>query len=501
MSAVPPQPLDAPAVDPAPGTAGPGSASPGVGSEATVEGIDTTPLVSGPTLRDRLLRHVLVPLAAAWLLGTLVVVGIAGLFTQRAFDRSLLDDAYLLASNVHLADGRLALDLSPRELKTALFDQAEQAYFSVRDPGGLLIAGEPELRVGLPAAALYEFEDITLRGRRLRAVSLHMNLAAPFSVVVAQTTGARDEMLRQLLLYSLLPQGLLFLALAVWLHRGITRDMQPLARLEQALENRDSHDLAPIQVRATTYDLAALTAAINALLQRLGRSLRAQREFAGNVAHELRTPLAGIRALADYALSHEDPRVWREQLTAITRSEQRASRLVDKLLSLAVAAEAEAGLQLQTLALDALVREAVLRFLPRADAAGLDLGAQGLEQPTRVVGDPTLVEGILGNLLDNALRYAVSPQTPHPVVTVAIERTAHEVVLSVQDNGPGLPDEQQARLVDRGAQGETGHLLGQGAGLGLALVAQYARLMKARMSLGRPEDGCGWVCRIHFPAL
>jgi len=464
------------------------------------EGQEATAVISGPTLRDRLLRNVLLPLAAAWLLGTLMVVGIAGLFTQRAFDRSLLDDAYLLASNVHLAEGRLALDLSPRELKTALFDQAEQAYFSVRDPSGLLVAGEPELKGNLAGNVLYEFEDIRLHGRRLRAVSLQMKVAAPFSVVVAQTTGARDEMLRQLLLYSLLPQGLLFLALAIWLHRGITRDMQPLARLEQALENRDSYDLAPIRVRATTYDLAALAAAINALLQRLGRSLRAQREFAGNVAHELRTPLAGIRALADYALSHEDPRVWREQLTAITRSEQRASRLVDKLLSLAVAAEAEAGMQLQALALDTLVREAVLRFLPRADAMGIDLGAQGLEQPLVVVGDPTLVEGILDNLLDNALRYAVSPQTPHPIVTVAIERESGEIVLSVQDNGPGLPGEQQARLVDRGAQGETGHLLGQGAGLGLALVAQYARLMRARMSLGQPGEGPGWICRIHFPA-
>ena len=460
----------------------------------------TSLAIARPTLRDRLLRHVLLPLAGAWLVGTLVVVGIAGLFTQRAFDRSLLDDAYLLASNVHLAGNRLELDLSPRELKTALFDQAEQAFFSVRAPGGQLVAGHPELHASAQGGGLYEFEDLTLHGRRLRAVSLRMNLAAPFEVVVAQTTGARDALLRQLLLYSLLPQALLFVGLAIWLHRGISRDMEPLARLEEALENRDSHDLAPIVVRATTHDLAALAAAINALLQRLERSLRAQREFSGNVAHELRTPLAGIRALADYALTHEDPQVWREQLQAIARSEQRASRLVDKLLSLAVAAEAEAGLQLRPLALDVLVREAVLRALPRADAAGLDLGAQGIDQPVQVVGDPTLVEGILDNLLDNALRYAVSPVIAQPMATVVVERQGDEVVLSVQDNGPGLSEAQQALLVERGAQGEAGQLLGQGAGLGLALVAQYARLMKARMTLGQPDEGRGWICRIHFPA-
>ncbi len=457
--------------------------------------------IASPTLRDRLLRDVLLPMALVWLLGTLTVVTIAGHFTQRAFDRSLLDDAYLLASNVRLVQGRLQLDLTQRELKTALFDQAESAYFSVRDRAGPLIAGDAELMPHYDEpGSLYEFSETRLRGSELRAVSLSMTGPAPFDVVVAQTTGAREALLRQLLLYSLLPQGLLFAGLGVWLHRSISRDMRPLAQLEEALENRDSSDLQPIQVRATTYDVAALAAAINALLGRLGKSLRAQREFSGNVAHELRTPLAGIRALADYALAHQDPRVWREQLQAIAASEQRASGLVDKLLRLALAAEAEAGLQLQPVALDEAVRGAVLRFLPRADAAGMDMGARGIEEPVEVTGDPTLVEGILDNLLDNALRYAGGPGIEDAVVTVAVDRVPGEVVLSVQDNGPGLPGEQQAQLVARGVQGETGQLLGQGAGLGLALVAQYARLMRARMSLGQPEDGRGWICRIHFPA-
>ncbi len=456
---------------------------------------------TGPTLRDRLLRDVLPPMALAWLLGTLAVVSIAGHFTQRAFDRSLLDDAYLLASNVRLVDGQLQLDLTQRELKTALFDQAESSYFSVRDRQGQLIAGDAQLMPYYDEpGSLYEFSEMSLRGSELRAVSLNLTGPAPFDVVVAQTTGGRAALLRQLLLYSLAPQAVLLIALALWLHRGISRDMRPLAQLEEALENRDSSDLQPIQVRATTYDVAALAAAVNALLGRLGQSLRAQREFSGNVAHELRTPLAGIRALADYALAHEDPRVWREQLEAIAASEQRASQLVDKLLRLALAAEAEAGLQLQPVALDTAVREAVLRFLPRADTAGVDMGARGIDVPVRVTGDPTLVEGILDNLLDNALRYATGPGMPSPVITVAVDRMADEIVLSVQDNGPGLPGEQQAQLVARGVQGETGQLLGQGAGLGLALVAQYARLMRARMTLGQPEDGRGWVCRIHFPA-
>ena len=205
-------------------------------------------------------------------------------------------------------------------------------------------------------------------------------------------------------------------------------------------------------------------------------------------------------ALADYGLGHTEPEVWRHQLEAIAASEARATSLVDRLLAVAVASEAESGLSLQPLALDVAVREVVLRYLRRADAAGVDLGALGIDAPVWIAAEPTLVDGILSNLMDNALRYAVR-DNPAPAITVAVERSGNEVVLSVQDNGPGAPLEEQVALAARGSQGEAGQLLGKGVGLGLALVAQYARLMNGRMRLRGGEDGSGFVCEITFPAL
>ncbi len=459
-----------------------------------------------PSLRERLLRDLLLPLAVTWLVGATVTGAIAVLFAQRALDRSLLDDAYLLASNVRLDGGKLQLSLTDRELRTVLFDQTETMHFSVRLADGTLLAGDPKLLMDKPAqqalqeGSTYEFDEVALGGRVLRAVRLEREQPQAFTVLVAQTTTTRAALLERLMLYSVLPQILLLIGLALWLGRTIRRDMAPLSRLEEAVENRDADDLQPVTVRATSHDVAALADAINALLQRLEISLRSQREFSGNVAHELRTPLAGIRALASYGLSHQEPAVWREQLQAIAASEARASRLVEKLLALAVAAEAEAGLRLAPVSLDRLVREAVLRHLPRADAAGVDLGARGIERPVQVQGDATLIEAILDNLLDNALRYGVTPGASDAAITVAVDAEAEGVTLSVQDNGPGMPPEQQALLVDRGSQGEAGRLLGQGAGIGLALVAQHARLMKARMELGQAEGGRGWVCRIRFRA-
>jgi two-component system sensor histidine kinase TctE len=454
-----------------------------------------------PTLLQRLLRTVLLPLALTWIAGSVVSFAVAQYFAQGAFDRSLLDDAYLLAAHVREIDGRLQLDLTPGELNTVLYDQAETVYFSIRAPDGTLVAGRPDLDVLVPLGREpFSFADLSYAGRLMRAVGFHNDSPLAFDVTVAETTTSRNATLRELMFYSMLPQVGLLVLLAWWLRRSIRRDVQPLATLRRALGERSSQDLAPVPPEASTLDVQALAAAINGLLQRLGRSIQAQKEFAGNVAHELRTPLAGIRALAEYGLGHQEPTVWRTQLAAIAASEARATSLVDRLLAVAVASEAESGLALQPIALDAVVREVVLRFLRRADAAGVDLGALGIDTPVWVAAEPTLLDGILGNLIDNALRYGVSG-TETPAITVAVERRGDEVLLSVQDNGPGAPHEQQFELAERGTQGEAGQLLGKGVGLGLALVAQYARLMNGRMRLRSGEDGRGWVCEIAFPVI
>jgi two-component system sensor histidine kinase TctE len=450
-----------------------------------------------PTLGVRVVRHVMLPLAFTWLAGTVIALGAAHLFTQRAFDRSLLDDAYLIATNVREQNGGLELALTAREMNTVLFDQDERNFFSVHTAGGAPVAGHAGLRpVGAGPAPGHRFDTIEFEGHALRAVTLRRDEPQPFDVVVGQTTNARRWLLQQLLLYSLPPQLALLLALAAWLRLAITQDLKPLAQLEEAVENRDAQDLSPVPVNASTRDVAGLAGAINSLLKRLERSVRAQREFSGNVAHELRTPLAGIRALAEYGLAQKDPQAWRDHLLEIAASEARASRMVDKLLALALGEEAESHLALAPVALDALVRDAVLRFLPRADAAGVDLGAVGIESPVHVRGDATLIDGILNNLLDNALRYGVDAGVAAPTITVALRAGEGETLLCVEDNGPGLGPEQQASVTARGVQGEAGLQLGQGAGLGLAIVAQYVRLLQARLALGTGAEGRGLACSI-----
>lgn len=454
-----------------------------------------------PSLQSRIIRGVLMPLALTWLAGTLVMLGLANSFMQHAFDRSLLDDAQVVAANVTLKSGALSLDLSPREISTVLFDQVESEYFAVRLPDGTLVAGEGALVApeGLRDAQ-HSFSDLVVRGTRVRAATLHLDKPVPFDVIVAETTRSRATQLRLLLAWTLAPQTVFLMALAWWLRRSITRDLQPLVQLREAVRRRDANDLAPVPVNASTRDMEQLGMAVNSLLARLNESGRAQREFTGNVAHELRTPLAGIRALAEYGLAHRDPAVWQAQLQGIVSSQARASRLVDQLLALALADEAKSGIQLSTVALDEMVRQSVMRFLAQADAAGVDLGARGVESATHVTGDPTLIEGILNNLIDNALRYGLSAGNELATVTVAISRTDRGVMLSVIDNGPGLTPEMRIRLTQRWTQGGAGQMLGLGAGLGLAIVAQYAQLMDATLELADGPDGCGLSASVVFGA-
>jgi two-component system sensor histidine kinase TctE len=460
------------------------------------------------SLRARLQRLVLIPLAATWLLGSSLAAGVAYTFTQQAFDRSLLDDAYALAAQVtETPDGEMALNLSPREVGALLFDQSERVFFSVRRSDGQLVAGHAGLAsVARESGQGFAFGDQHFNGLDLRAVTLERARLHDFIVTVGQTVHSRTQVLQRLLALAVVPQAVLLLLLGVGLHKSIRGALQPLTALQQALQARDADDLTPLTTPAPTRDVANLRQAASDLMARVAVSVQAQREFSGNVAHELRTPLAGIRALAAYGLAHAEPEVWRQQLQLIQQSEQRASHLVDQLLALAMADEARSGLPLAPVRVDTLAREALLQRLPRADAEHVDLGAVGLDTPCVVQGHAALLEGLLGNLLDNAWRHG-RPQAPGQQHQVTVELAAGQpgpqgqpgVVLSVTDNGPGMAPALRERALERWERGRTGAQLRAGAGLGLAIVARYVALMAGQLELGEPAEGPGLRVSVWLP--
>lgn len=461
-----------------------------------------------PSLRTRLARNVLLPLALTWLAGTGVTTGVAYHYAEQAFDRALLDDAYALASNVSAGPQGVQLKLTESELRALLFDQSESVYLAVMRSDGSLVSGHPWLHAApQPADKHFVFSDSSFQGKPLREVSLFLGEGpAAYQVVMAQTTRSRTDLLQRVLLFSFGPQLALLLVLAWWLRRAIGADLEPLSAMQRALNRRDANDLAPVPVQANTRDVRQLGTAINALMTRIEGGIRAQREFAGNVAHELRTPLAGIRALAAYGLAQTDPDIWRSQLQSIAASEVRASHMVEQLLALALADETRDSLCLHPVALNTLVRRVVLSAMPRADAAGVDLGALGIDESVSVMGDEGLIEGVLNNFLDNALRYGKPVAGSLPTITVEVRCSAEKVSLLVIDNGPGMHGHKPIDMRQRWQRSDSGPELerkqGAGVGLGLAIVARYAELLGARLELSNggehASQGSGFCAGLHW---
>ena len=468
--------------------------------------------VAGPTLRQRLLWHVLVPVTALWLLSTALVIEVAYVYTQRAFDRALLDDAYALSAHVRDDGAGQRLELSARELDSVLFDQSEKVFFAVQSADGRTLASNaPWLLRATPSAAgsesrsgAYVLADRYHEGDSLRVVDLALGDGRGGRIVLAQTVRSRTRLVQQMLLYTVLPEALLLVLLGGWLWRAIGGDLAPLKRLQEALGARDMRDLSPVAtVASPTRDVAQVTQALNALFARVEAGVAAQREFAGNVAHELRTPLAGIRALADYGLRQPDAAVWRAQLEAIRARQEDASHLIDQLLALAFADEARDTLALADLDLVPIIERAVVAALPRIDARGGDISVHGLDGPISVHGNEGLLLAMLGNLIDNAARHAAPPAGVPLAIALVIDAAGDDahVDLAVLDNGAGLGEALPtvpARWAHVGDTGAGSAVAGTGGtGLGLAIVTRYAELLGARLLL-EPTNGGGLRARIRL---
>jgi two-component system, OmpR family, sensor histidine kinase TctE len=485
-----------------------------------------------PSLRRKILRHVLWPLTLTWALGAALALGLAHYFTTQAYDRALLDDAFALSAQVRsdsrvdaLGKTTLNLLLTDAEMGAVLFDQSESIYFSVWRADGTLLAGHKGLRPALGAlaggapisAAAPAWRDGAYLGKDVRIVSLSRDLPAPHTVLVAQTTASRNDMLRRLLGFSLFPQLLLLVALAWWLRRQVEQDLKPLSALQKAVERRDASDLSHVPdsltSSATTSNIEHLGAAVNSLFDRLQLGIAAQREFSGNVAHELRTPLASIRLQAEQVLTQSADEVTQTAIRKLLRSCDQASHLIDQLLALAFANEMKTNVPLTRLDLTEVARDVVLRHLPRADAnerrGAVDFGAEGLDAPVHVMGHRTLIEAVLDNLIDNAFRYGLSAQQGGALkITVAVTRDQESgtVYLQVVDHGNGLSEGEVDRLTQRWTQAQRdadfAHTaspeVGQGVGLGLAIVARYAELLHAPLSLSHNPHGAGLCAQLKF---
>jgi two-component system, OmpR family, sensor histidine kinase TctE len=316
--------------------------------------------------------------------------------------------------------------------------------------------------------------------------------AAPVTVQVAETRVKRHALADEIMVGAILPQLLLIVIAGIVLWAGVARGLAPLANLQRAVAARSHLDLSPVSVADVPGEVHPLLSAVNDLMARIDEILRYQGRFIADAAHQLRTPVAGLKAHVELALREEDPVQARQSIAHLYTGVERMSRLVAQLLSLARNEPTTVKqLELAPLDLSRLAFDVTMEWVPEAYRKNIDLGFEGVEPHATIRGDGTRLKELIDNLLDNAIRYTRNDGR----VTVRV--AAHPPRVSVSDDGPVIPVEERQRVFERFHR-----LLGShadGSGLGLAIVQEIAKLHDAKITLAEDADGLGNTFTVTFP--
>ncbi|WP_408004434.1 sensor histidine kinase [Pseudomonas schmalbachii] len=455
-------------------------------------------LLGAGSLRGRLLRRLAAMLAILLVLGSLTTYRSARHAADVAYDRTLLASARDIADGLHTRDGRLRADIPYIALDSFAFDSEGRIFYQVIDPRGQLISGYENLPAapqGTPRTedypALARFYTAEYQGQGVRVVSLLQPVTQPelngmAEIRVAETLGARERLARNLLGDTLLHLGLSALAALLMVWYAVSAGLRPLERLREAVEERQPDDLRPLPQVAVQRELRPLVGALNHFTVRLRGLFERQTQFIADASHELRTPLAALKARLELGLRQQEAQAWREALADAVESVDRLTGLANRLLSLAriesgAHAIAEGGGE--SFDLTRLAREHGMALAPLAHARGVALALEA-EQEVWITGDPTLLHELLNNLVDNAMAHARGN---------VVIRVAQPARLEVEDDGPGIPEEEREKVFERFYRRRQ-----EGTGLGLAIVGEICSAHRARIELAQGELG-GLRVRVSFP--
>jgi two-component system, OmpR family, sensor histidine kinase TctE len=443
------------------------------------------------SIRRRLLLLLLPALAILVLLGGLVDYWIADATTRSAYDHALANTALAFASSVRVEEQHLRFMPPPPPPAGAA-----ATLYAITGPNREFIAGTPQL-ASAPLGAEHnagaaEFHNLEYGGRTWRVASILLPTAVgPVRIAAAETLAGRARTQHLMLLGKLLVDfaELDLTLLLVWI--GVSYGLRPLAGLATELERHSPRDLRRLDETEVPAELRPVIAAFNRVLELLSSAASAQRRFVSDAAHQMRTPVAGLAAQIELLL-REPNAAGPQQFETLHRGIQQLARAANQLLALAraepVAVEQK---EHQSVDLKLLVEQLIERHLERADRARIDLGAEAL--PARVLGDAFLIEDLLENLIDNALKY--TPSGGAVTVGCGVE-AGGAPYLEVEDDGPGIPEAERQRVRERFYRRPGSP--GIGCGLGLAIVDEIARLHGANLTIGTGANERGARMRVRF---
>jgi two-component system sensor histidine kinase TctE len=478
------------------------------------------------SLFGEILDWMLAPLLLLWPMSVALTWLVAQGIANRPYDRELGQLAFSVAREMradpafdHGLAGRHDLRLAEPTAALLRSDDVDRVWYQVRSAQGERVGGDAELAAPAEERAPadeVQFRDDTVHNDPVRVAYLWVGTPAGANsgvvVQVAETFDKRSRLATEIIKGVILPQFVILplAVLLVWF--ALARGIAPLNALQQRIRRRQSQDLSPIDEHDVPEEVAPLVRSINDLLARLDQTMGAQKHFLADAAHQLKTPLAGLRMQAELAQREidagGDPQSVKRSLKQIARSSQSAAHMVNQLLAMARAEDTEQARRLQDVPVVRLAREVVRDFVPRAMDKRIDLGYEGPDAESadpaapRIVGQPMLVRELIRNLVDNALQY--TPAGGTVTVRVLPDPYGRMMVLQVEDTGPGIPEDEREQVFQPFYRALGTDV--DGSGLGLAIVKEIADKHAATVTIAaaRPvvaggDETPGALFVVRFP--
>jgi two-component system, OmpR family, sensor histidine kinase TctE len=451
------------------------------------------------SLFGEILDWMLTPLLLLWPISLVLTWVVAQGIATKPFDRALAFNAQALAQLVTVQHNRAQFNLPAPAREILRADDSDLVYYQVLGLKGEFLSGEKDMPLPIEDEKIepgkVKLRDDEMRGLSVRIAYVYVDSAEAAQtklvlIQVAETLEKRSTLATEIVKGVMLPQFVIFplAVLLVWL--ALVRGIKPLSELEERIRARKPDDLSPIDDKTVPFEVVPLVASVNDLLARQKHSLAAQKRFLADAAHQLKTPLAGLRMQAELALREGTPEAdLKQSLQQVSRSSIRATHTVNQLLALARAEASGQTVPMQACDLAQLTVEVVQDCLPRAMEKRIDLGYEGVDtskahgNEAMVMGNPTLIKEMVRNLIDNAINYSPSSSERPGVITARVLTDAYGgvVVLQVEDNGPGIAPAERELVLQPFYR-----TLGQeadGSGLGLAIVAEIAKQHRASLSI------------------
>ena len=402
-------------------------------------------------------------------------------------------------AHARVDNGRISLSM-PERIEQMLTDNKDQLLYEIFTPEHELLAGDAKLGVPLewPSDSLpVLFHDQIIDGQQFRVVASKTTIGKTMPVIlqVGETRYTRLQYRRSILLSIFIPQLILITSalLAVWL--GIGKGLNPLNKVRQAVAARSPADLSPLPEQNAPFEVHALITAINGLLSRIREDMARQERFASNAAHQLRTPLAGIKTYLELMGKMAKDKEMTAMVAEVSTGVDRITRTVQQLLSLSRAEHAGGNYTSNTVDLNEIVSEATTDVVPESISRKVELELSTANAPLLIKGEPVSLKELTTNLLENAIRY--NSAGGHVKIITA---NGSEAQLIVEDDGMGIPENERNRVFERFYRvRRSSDVDVEGSGLGLSIVSEIAKAHGASVNIGVGSSGKGTKIVVCFP--